>query len=654
MSNTARSIPRTIGPTRRRLGEYRFGRVALVLLLVVPTLLSAVYMWILWDPSTYLDRIPVAVASDDQGITTGDGAENLGTAILDDLTSDGQLQFHRVSSTEAVEGLRQSRYTFSVVIPAGFTAAIQSVTDPEPSPGRIMVYHNDFNGVLGSTIADMVLLRAQQQISASIGKEYAQQVLVGLNSLGTGLGEASTGASQLTAGTAELAAGAGELATGLGSAVAGAAELTAGTGQLRTGAHQLATGTTELLAGTDELGAGAVQLRDGVGQITTPILDALGTADRFATELTPLLDSLANPDGTLTGPAARVKELLDQFRGTNPAGLTAQLTELHQGTQEIARQLTEPDADYRAGVLALADGSAQLSAGTIELDNGMSELATGLGQLATGSDQIRDGTRQLDDGARQLDTGLRTGSAEAPHIQNVDASADMFSQPVLLDVHNQEPAQLVVDGDRTNKKLAAGSGPLLVLLTAFLAAVVVWMLVSPAAPTRRDAEWRESAVALLRRTWIGISCGVVAAVLAGVFGATVGWSPQSWPAMLVLIGVVGAAAAIISQLFVTAFGTVAGSITAFSCFMFQIFVFGGVYPAGTIPVLFRPFEPIAPMTYARRMILRGDIGLYDHMFWTSTAVLTAMAALAFAAAVYLHRRRTAAVADDSALVPSAG
>lgn len=658
MSDHVQSL---LSPNRERFRQFRESRlfrVALVVLLVVPTALSAVYMWILWDPTNYLHRVPVAVASEDRGITTAEGSENLGDTILDDLTASGQLQFHRVTGTEAVDGLRQNRYAFSVVIPADFTAAIQSVTDPAPARGRIMVYHNDNNGVLGSTIADMVLLRAQQQISASIGKEYAQQVLVGLNSLGSGLGEAGAGAAQLAAGTGELADGAQQLTAGFDEAIAGAAQLGAGTGELRAGAAELAAGAGELLAGTDELGAGAVQLRDGVGEILTPVLDTLHTTDQLAAELTPLLDRLAaSSDGALSGAAAQVRALLDQIDRTNSAGITGQLTELRDGTRELARQLTAPDAEYRAGVLALADGSAQLSAGTVELDNGMSELSAGLGQLADGARQVSDGTRQLDDGARELETGLRDGSAEAPRIEDVDASADMFSQPVLLDVHNQAPAQLVIDGNLANKKLAEGSGPLLVILAAFLTAVVVWMLVAPAGPSRSGASHREIAVALLRRTWIAVAAGALVTVLAGMFGANAGWSPDNWSIMLLLLVFIGSVAGIISQLFVTAFGCVAGSITAFSFFMFQIFAFGGVYPAGTTPSFFRPFEAIAPMTYARRAVLRSDIGLYDTMFWVSVLVLVVMAALAFAAAVYVQHRNTsrttapAATADTPVAVP---
>ncbi|OXR40168.1 hypothetical protein B7C42_07750 [Nocardia cerradoensis] len=634
MSRISKSLSADVG---RRLTALRRSRIAsalLILILIVPTLLSAVYMWILWDPTNYLDRIPVAVANDDAGSSAGGSPHNFGEEILDNLTSGKQLQFHRVTSHEAVEGLRQSRYSFSVIIPSAFTEQIESVTDAKPVQARIMVYYNDFNGTLGSSVADSVLAQAQQQITASIGRQYADQVLVGLNSLGAGLGDASRGSGQLAAGAGELADGSAQLATGLDQAASGSAELATGARQLSSGAGELATGATQLLTGTDELGSGANRIRDGIDQVVTPILDLLAPGDQLATDLGPLLDRLAaTGDPAASGSAGRLKALLDQLRRTDAEGFTGQLAQLRDGTRELARQLTDPHADYRAGVLALTSGSGQLRDGAAQLDTGAGQLSTGLQQLAAGGRQVRDGAHQLDDGAGQLDSGLRSGAAQAPQISDVDASSHMFSEPFTLDVHNQEPGQLVVDGDKSHKKLARGSGPLIVLLATFLGTIVAWMYADPNRGEIHGRRVRPAARAVLRRMWIGVAAGVAAAGVASAYGAYLGWSPHNWPAMLAVVAATGAAAGIIAQFFVTAFGRVAGSMAAVAFFMFQLFAFGGVFPAGTTPPAFRPFEDIAPMTFARRMILRCDIGLYDRMFWISLVILVVMTVSAIAAAI---------------------
>ncbi|MGW5225124.1 YhgE/Pip domain-containing protein [Nocardia niigatensis] len=654
MADRSTSIRSRIGGlVRHAPGGSALARVAIVLLLVVPTLISAVYMWIMWDPELYLRHIPVAVASDDTGGVSDGKAQNMGTEILDNLVSSGELQFHRVSSAEAVRGLRESRYAFSVVIPADFTRNVLSVTDPAPQHARIMVWYNDFNGTLGPAVANSVVTEAQNQIAATIGRGYAGQILVGVNSLGSGLGDASKGATQLAQGTAQLADGSGRLADGLDQAATGAAQLAAGTGQLHTGAVQLADGANQLVTGTDQLGSGARQIRDGVDQVVTPLLDALQPAGRLAGQLDPLLDQLSrNPDPAVADAVTQLKNLIGQVRPGDPDSLVGQLTQLRDGTKELARQLTDPNADYRSGVLALADGSAQLRDGTVQLGSGATDLSAGLNQLVAGGRDLRAGVAQLGDGATQLDNGLRDGAAAAPHIADPDASADIIAQPVTMDIRNQEPSQLVRDGDRSHKDIARGAGPVLVVMGAFLAAIILWMLVRPLRGTARGrSSWRRAAAPVLRGAAVGAVCVLGVAALTAVYGSSLGWSPQQWPVMIAVIALVALVAAVTAQLFVVLFGRVAGSIAAFSFYMFQTFAFGGVFPAGTTPLLFRPFKDIAPMTFARRAIIRADIALYDRMFWTSVTVLLVLLAAALAIMI-AARRYTARTTDPNPAAPT--
>lgn len=68
--------------------------------------------------------------------------------------------------------------------------------------------------------------------------------------------------------------------------------------------------------------------------------------------------------------ATQLKSLLDQLSSTNPDSLVGQLNQLHDGTAELARQLTDPKADYLSGVLALAEGTGQLRDGATQLATG--------------------------------------------------------------------------------------------------------------------------------------------------------------------------------------------------------------------------------------------------------------------------------------------
>ncbi|WP_330179573.1 YhgE/Pip family protein [Nocardia sp. NBC_01503] len=638
MADKSKSLPARIGAKIRRPTGAKLTQSLIVLVLVVPTLVSAVYMWIMWDPELYLKHVPVAIATDDTGAVTDGRTQNMGAEILDNLATGGELEFHRVSSAEADRGLRENRYAFAVVIPADFTRNVLTVTDPQPKQARISVLYNDFNGTLGPAVANSVIAEAQREITKTIGRGYAGQILVGVNSLGSGLGDAAQGTTQLALGVGQLADGSGQLTAGLHSAATGAAQLATGTADLHTGATQLAAGAGELVTGTNQLGTGAVQIRDGVDQILTPLLDLAKPAGTLADSLEPLLERL-QADPATADAATQLKSLLDQLSSTNPDSLVGQLNQLHDGTAELARQLTDPKADYLSGVLALAEGTGQLRDGATQLATGAGELSTGLGQLDEGGRQLQDGVTQLGDGVNQLNGGLHDGAAAAPHIANTDSSANMFAEPVIMDIHNQEPSQIVRDGDRSHKEIAGGAGPVIVVMGAFLAAIVLWMLVRPLRGRESGSRWRRAARPVLRGSGIGLACGIAAAAAAAVYASSIGWAPHQWPAMAAVVALVGITAALTTQLFVVLFGRVPGSIAAFAFFMFQTFAFGGVFPSGTTPSAFKPFEVIAPMTYARRAVVRADIALYDQMFWVSILMLLLMISGSVALMIGLRHAR---------------
>lgn len=613
------------GPHRARRSWWI--RAAVVLVLILPTAAAAVYMWIMWDPEPYLKRVPVAVANLDTGAQSDGKQQNLGSEILDSLTSAGELDFHQVSAQEAINGLREARYAFSIVIPRDFTKRVLSVTDATPTPAQINVYYNDSGGTLGSTVASSVVTAAQMEISKTIGTTYAGEVLVGLNQLGSGLHEAADGSGRLHDGTVELADGAAELSSGLG-------EAHAGTRQLKDGTAQVAEGMTQLHAGTAELGDGAVQIRDGVAGIADPLLGLIAEIHSMGKELGPVIATLSvSPDPTLREAGQSLSSLLGEIDATNANGTAGQLTQLRDGTAEIARQLTDPTADYLNGV-------NQLVTGTGELDAGAAELLTGMGQLDDGGKQLAAGTIELRDGAAQLNTGLSDGAGQAPTIADVDSSASMFGAPVTMDVTNQEPAQEIIDGDRTQKAIGRGAAPLIIVLVTFLLAILSW-LVMPA--VRGSAvyasRWARAILPAVRGAVPGMVVGVAVALLSAMLGASLGWDPANWAAMALVAALIGATAALVSQAVVLIFGRVYGTLITFALYMYGIFAFGGVFPMGTTPPLFRPFEPISPMTYALRAVLRAYLGLYDQMFWVSLLMLVLMGVLATGVAVLYRYRR---------------
>lgn len=69
--------------------------------------------------------------------------------------------------------------------------------------------------------------------------------------------------------------------------------------------------------------------------------------------------------------------------------ITGPLTELQDGSRELANQLEVPGYAYHDGVYSATEGSKQLLAGLQELQSGTGDLTGGSQELADGADRVK-------------------------------------------------------------------------------------------------------------------------------------------------------------------------------------------------------------------------------------------------------------------------
>lgn len=196
-------------------------------------------------------------------------------------------------------------------------------------------------------------------------------------------GEAGTQAGFLKQGTTELVDGAGKLSDG-------AKQLADGTKSAVDGASQLSDGMTQLQAGTGQLGAGATQVADGVGQAVDQVVgleavrgQILGAIDRVLGDLKDTTD----PD------AVSFRDQLQGLRGQVDSfkldeNFTNQLTQLRDGSREIANQLNTPGYGFHDGIYSATKGAKDLSAGLNQLNEGVDSALSGVDQLDQGAQKL--------------------------------------------------------------------------------------------------------------------------------------------------------------------------------------------------------------------------------------------------------------------------
>ncbi|MEZ2190491.1 YhgE/Pip family protein [Corynebacterium sp. CCM 9204] len=449
----------TLGTELRRFLRSKLGRIAMVVLMLMPLIYSALYLWAFWNPFGHVDKMPVAFVNSDLG-TKVDGEEiNAGNQIVEHLKKEDRVHFDFVSEQEAEEGVRDGRYYFSVQLTPDFSEAVASPTTGDARKAVIQTTYNDSNGYLSTLIGENVLRTMLPVISERIGEEAVDKVLIGIQSAGAGLEKAADGATQLhdgaeklNDGAIQLSEGAVKLNGGLDSALAatgklnaGAIKLDANVVQLSKGADKLAAGTrqlndqvegataklTALTRGVDQLGGGVDQLADGAVRIDagvqqlnaslSQVTDIQTTTSTNIRQLADQLRPIPNPD------VQNVVRQLDQMAfdvdhnalGQN-APATAQLNELANGTSQLAYQLSDPQAPFRSGFNQLTEGTSilpgklgELQTGVTQLNDGMQLLNTGLNKLhqdgtsrlVTGTGELQNGLQKLDDGAGRLVDG---------------------------------------------------------------------------------------------------------------------------------------------------------------------------------------------------------------------------------------------------------
>lgn len=573
-----------------RLQRSRLARLLVALIVMVPLVLAAVYMWVLWDPTPSVKHLPVAIVNEDQGFVDDEGTTAAGQSITDNLVKSGSLKFSQESAATAYSGLDADKYYFVIDIPRDFSKNLKNITEPDAIAQLITVTFNDNNTLKASQIGGSAMEKIFQKVLQGVASTTVGGLVDGVQQLGDGLRTAADGSGQLADGTSTLSSGiVNDLAPGVERAREGAARLDDGAGTL-------AAGLVTLQGGTDQLGAGATELADGIERLTSMV------------PLETLKDTLAQAQQVLP----------DNSSLTQIATLVEGLGRLQTGSRELASQLTDPSFSYRSGVDRLVAGSATLSDGTGQLSEGMVTLQEGVAKLS-------EGATRLDDGAKRLNQGLSDGAEKAPNFGDKDARttlAELMATPVAKETTFEAQAQFG----------GPGGAPTILLVASMLVPIAI-ALSFRGHRFVTDDERPRSLKAVGRRAVAVGAISLAAVAVVGVL-AFLTRDPVPEPSNLGRVIAITAVAtlmnaALVSLLF-TVFGYIVGALSSLSWMMLQLFSYGGIWMVETVPKPFQWLNPVSPLTYVRDGFIaafNGVAGFGTAMFTLGAILVVALAAL---------------------------
>ncbi|MFX1759274.1 hypothetical protein [Rhodococcus sp. As11] len=224
-----------------------------------------------------------------------------------------------------------------------------------------------------------------------------------------------------------LGGGVGQLTEGSTQLDDGARQLSDGLRQARAGGEQLADGLGQLDGGVDMLGDGARQVSGGVDEV----VDRLSGFGEMQGDVTARLTSVAatlgaSPDPISRNAAAQLRGLVETLdtQGLGPDTLD-QLGQLRDGAQQLAYELTDPNAQFVAGMAQAADGSRQLRDGLVLLDDGGRALTDGTGRLVDGVGPVADVVGGIADNVRSATEALpRTAAGDSAATQATTVQAE--------------------------------------------------------------------------------------------------------------------------------------------------------------------------------------------------------------------------------------
>ncbi|MCF8609477.1 YhgE/Pip domain-containing protein [Gordonia sp. HY285] len=602
------------GSDFKRYYRGRMPRLALAVIILMPLMYGALYLWAFWNPFNEVDKMPIALVNMDAGATLEGKPLAAGEQVVQGLVESKQLDLHVVSESEAADGVAHGKYYFSITLPKDFSEAVVSPTTGNARSAPLIFTYDDANNYLASVLGGDAAQQVVAQVSSQVG---TQTFDIAFKEVGSMLPQVTKAVD-----------GANELATGLDTANSGAHELSGALDELSGVVTKV---TDPLLAATSasgglspaEVKAAAVRVGEGATAINEIVGGAATTQSRGYTALDSAITGMASsPDPAMRALARSLTPARDALanRGLGPDANNTATALLHD-SQMLSAAMTTPGSQVHS-LLALAE--------TGGLHSDIEKARGDATELSSGADQLAAGTTKLAAGAHELAGGLDEASKAIPHWnkKQQDALAKTLSQPVVLSEKYENEAGT----------FGTGFAPFFFSLALFVGGIIAWMLFTPL-QSRPIAQGLNSVRAVLASYAPTFGVGVLqAAILFAVTVLAVGLRPAHVIGTFLFMLLVVAAFLSLIQMFNALFGPAVGRVVTLAFLMIQLTSAGGIYPVETTTKPFQYIHWIDPMTYTVNGLRQMIMGGVDYRFWVAFAVLSGLTVVFLSISVLAARR----------------
>ncbi|MFC7341143.1 YhgE/Pip family protein [Saccharopolyspora griseoalba] len=622
---------------RRFRGRLR--RLIPIVLITIPLLYGALYLWSNWDPYGRLDQVPVAVVNNDEPVDARGEHIDAGAMFVERLKANDVFAWHFVRPGTARRGLEEGRFYFSIEVPRDFSAKLAAAADGDPQRAHVRMVKNDANGYIVGIMADTVQTRLQEEINAAAHAGYTRALYGEMGRIRERLTTASEATKRLVGGT-ELAQ---QGTDGLRRGLAGVRD---GTGMVSRGAQDVSSAVEQLDARLNDMADFAAgQLPDAVNELVhasevavnalTGISSATDSVRRDAADGVSAVRQLGDRYPQLRGDPAYQQALRAAGRASESASSAdaeaqrALADATRANRQALALQSSIGPLQQRvwsmtAPVDTLRTGTGELAAGASAINGGMDTLTASSDTLRTGADQLNGGSTQLQ---KLVDDALRRLPPTNP--TEVAKAADVLGSPAKLSNSNLNPAHVY----------GRGLAPFFFAIALWVFGLFAYLLLRPVNPRAladRVNAWTIALAGLLPAAGLGVVGGMLLFVVVD-YGLGLAPVHLWWTIGLIALGAVAFTA--IDHFLRTTLGTI-GDLISLVLLVLQLTAAGGLYPMETSPVFFQAIHPFLPMTYlidGLRVTISG--GLTAHLVRDAVVLGGILVVFLLATTIAVQRRR---------------
>lgn len=415
-------------------------------------------------------------------------------------------------------------------------------------------------------------------------------------------GDASAEAGFLTQGTKQLKEGTDQLKDGSG-------ELAEAVRSASDGADKLSKGMVEIQAGTGQLADGATRVADSVGGAVDQVVGFEAVRGQILGALDDTIKATENNrDPQVTDLRNQLTDLRGQVETAElPDDMNTQLTELRDGSRELANQLSTPGYAYHDGIYSATNGASELSKGLSEMNGKVKEATDGVNQLA--------------DGGKKVDEMANTNK------DNIGAVQRALPAPVPVAGASGTTAGTAAGADEQAAPAPASAlAPLAAMLVSALAILggVVTALAAYAG-SRARARW----LILGLGTAFSAAAGLI---LVAILGTNLSAAALAIAGSALVLGTLASAG--LTWILRSAFGTIGGGGAAGVLALLQVGVVGWVWSTaatGEVSLLWSAASQALPMHWSTAAISAAGNGGSATAMWTGIGLSALLAVLGLVA-----------------------